>query len=187
MLLESMDSPDVSVRCAVASALGYLGKKHLDEVGSVLVRHLDDDDPLVRSEVIDALAALEYADSVAPLRRKLQDADSLVRASAAEALGDLNEPTALQDLVNAFADSDEAVRAFSVRAYGLLAPSGQTLALAERSKLEPSSFVLAELEAARCRLDETSTLEPVLEALSLDFALPGWPARNVGNGAVRAA
>ncbi len=165
VIVRLLDSSDSGVRVVAAGALGRIGTDRSSVAGGALVKHLSDADPLVRSEIVDALGMLGYKPAASAVRSLLRDPSALVRASAAETLGDLGDPSALEDLELALADPDEAVRGYAANSYGQLADHEQVGVVERRLAVESSPRVRAELTGARCRLDDRAELDELLDLM----------------------
>jgi HEAT repeat protein len=157
-------SPDVAIRATAARALGELGDA--DPAGRALLSLVEDLDPLVRAEAIDALGVLRYAPAAQAVARALHDVQPLVRASAAETAGDLGDATVIPELERALSDDDEAVRGYAASSLGRLGAPELDQRLREHLRTERSPRVQAELLVSRQRLgglDDLGALATLLE------------------------
>jgi HEAT repeat protein len=171
-LLRLLFSSEENVRGCVIEALGWLGEKEKETVGTALIKILDDPDELIRAETIDALARLKYVSAIEKIKQILhQDSDWVVRSSAAEALADLSisgDLDVLADLEMALDDPAEPVRSYAAMSIGILGIS--TPELLEKLQVyissEESLNTKAELLAARYRLGVQEDLLRFLELFS---------------------
>lgn len=174
-LIELLSSPEKNVRQRAVEALGWLGNKDKKEVvGSALMTMLDDSDDMIRNEVVEALARLEYAPALEKVKYLLRhDSDWVVRASAAEALSDLAEvgnPEVLAELKLALDDPIEPVRSYAACSIGLVGtPTPDLLnTLAMYLSSEEYLATKAEILAARYRLGVREDLLKLLQLLNND-------------------
>ncbi|MEQ8958210.1 MAG: HEAT repeat domain-containing protein [Coleofasciculus sp. C2-GNP5-27] len=166
VILELLHSSDEGIRFCAAEALGDLGEKEIESVGSALINLLVDPKELVRSGATDSLGILAYKparDSIESLL--LNDSAPLVRASAAETLGDLGDPDALDTLKSAMQDPDEAVRSYAANSLGLVGKPDLLPQLQTYIESEDSLEVKAELLAAKYRLGDTEAMKSLLTFL----------------------
>ena len=120
-------------RQAAATALGQLAASNLvDE----LINALHDDNPHVRTAIIDALGRQHSAQALEPLFAVLRNEEEQgsLRARAARALGAIGDPAAVGTLLHALGDDVEAVRLRAAEALGRLGDERAVLALVETAK-----------------------------------------------------
>ncbi len=169
-LIPLLTHDEAVVRANAANALGMLGanSERPQLVGAALLNVVHDSDPLVRSDVLEALARLRYLPAVGPAAAILRsDADAMVRAEAAETLGDIGDGRAADALWHVLQhDKDEAVRGYCAGAPGLVGGPEYLPLLTERSVTEPSIRVKVEILSARYRLGDDGVLPELLGALS---------------------
>ena len=97
----------------------FAGKEYLES----LLQKLNDPDPFVRVEAVQALGEIQKEEALVPVCECLYDENIYVRAYAAEALGKIgqvNISLALLRLISALDDSSPYVRAMMVAALGEL-------------------------------------------------------------------
>ena len=97
----------------------FAGKEYLES----LLQKLNDPDPFVRVEAVQALGEIQKEEALVPVCECLYDENIYVRAYAAEALGKIgqvNISLALLRLISVLDDSSPYVRAMMVAALGEL-------------------------------------------------------------------
>lgn len=173
-LIELLDSPEANVRERSVEALGWLGNKDKEVVGSALITMLDDSDDMIRNEVVEALARLEYTPALEKVKYLLRhDSDWVVRASAAEALSDLAEvgnSEVVAELELALDDPVEPVRSYAACSIGLLGAPTPELLNTLQMYLSSEEYLAtkAEILAARYRLGVREDLLKLLQLLNND-------------------
>jgi HEAT repeat protein len=87
-----------------------------------LIYELKDHDPLVRSNAVKALGAIQDPRAVEPLIKVLNDKDPLIQRQAVKALGRINDPRAVEPLIVVLGDKDRRpyVRMSAAEALGWL-------------------------------------------------------------------
>jgi HEAT repeat protein len=71
-----------------------------------LIYELKDHDPLVRSNAVKALGAIQDPRAVEPLIKVLNDKDPLIQRQAVKALGRINDPRAVEPLIVVLGDKE---------------------------------------------------------------------------------
>jgi HEAT repeat protein len=113
MLTSMLSGAVESVRLAVATVLGCIGRHEDVDVVELLLKDASD---RVRRAAVEALAHLEPGLAVEPLRLALADESPAVRIAAARALGASRSDAVFEDLRRLAADEDAHVRATAVGA-----------------------------------------------------------------------
>jgi HEAT repeat protein len=123
-LLRALNNPedDGDARAQAAVALGKIASAR---GVATLVRALSDEDLIVRSAAVGALARAGRA-AIPALTQAIRNADPEVRRLAAEALGGMNDPAAVAPLSVALKDPDYRVRRTAATSLG---QTGQTSAI----------------------------------------------------------
>jgi HEAT repeat protein len=87
-----------------------------------LIYELKDHDPLVRSNAVKALGAIQDPRAVEPLIKVLNDKDPLIQRQAVKALGKINDPRAVEPLIGVLGEKDRRphVRMSAAEALGWL-------------------------------------------------------------------
>jgi HEAT repeat protein len=87
-----------------------------------LIYELKDHDPLVRSNAVKALGAIQDPRAVEPLIKVLNDKDPLIQRQAVKALGRINDPRAVEPLIVVLDDKNRRphVRMSAAEALGWL-------------------------------------------------------------------
>jgi HEAT repeat protein len=112
LLTACLEGANESVRLAVATVVGRVGRPEDSQVVSFLLR---DPSSGVRRASVEALARLEPGTASEPLRLALADESPLVRIAAARALGASESDQVVDDLKRLADDEDPQVRAAAVR------------------------------------------------------------------------
>jgi HEAT repeat protein len=112
LLTACLDGSTESVRLAVATVIGRIGRSEDARIVSFLMR---DESSSVRRASIEALARLEPGTAAEPLRLALADESPRVRIAAARALGASENIEVVDDLRRLADDEDWGVRAAAVR------------------------------------------------------------------------
>lgn len=148
-LLDKLKNGSAPVRYTAANKLGKLGVK--DAIDH-LIDALDDEDEMVRDNVIFALGELEGTKAVPRLVRTLKsDKSPRVRKSAAKSLGMIKAVPAVGALVAALADPDFKVRKSAARALGRIGDKSAVPALTTALQ-DPDYTVVKYVEDAIERL-----------------------------------
>ncbi|MBW2315623.1 MAG: HEAT repeat domain-containing protein [Deltaproteobacteria bacterium] len=121
LLTARLDGVSESVRLAIATVLGRIGR---DEDAELVTRMLRDESAAVRRAAVHALGRLDSESAAEPLRLALADESSTVRIAAARALGDSRQSGVVDDLSRLALDHDATVRAAALRALGAHASHG---------------------------------------------------------------
>jgi len=87
-----------------------------------LIYELKDHDPLVRSNAVKALGAIQDPRAVEPLIKVLNDKDPLIQRQSVKALGRINDPRAVEPLIVVLGDKERKphVRMSAAEALGWL-------------------------------------------------------------------
>jgi HEAT repeat protein len=112
LLTACLDGAVESVRIAVATVIGRIGRSEDSEIVSFLMK---DASSSVRRASLEALARLEPGTAAEPLRLALADESPMVRIAAARALGASESVEVIHDLRRLAYDEDSGVRAAAVR------------------------------------------------------------------------
>jgi HEAT repeat protein len=112
LLTARLDGSPVSVRLAVATVIGRVGRSEDSQIVSFLMK---DASSSVRRASVEALARLEPGTAAEPLRLALADESPMVRIAAARALGASENIEVIDDLRRLADDEDSGVRATAVR------------------------------------------------------------------------
>jgi HEAT repeat protein len=112
LLTACLDGASDSVRLAVATVIGRIGRSEDSQIVSFLMR---DASSSVRRASLEALARLEPGTAAEPLRLALADESPQVRIAAARALGASESDEVIDDLRRLADDEDSGVRATAVR------------------------------------------------------------------------
>jgi len=111
LLTALLDGSPVSVRLAVATVIGRVGRAEDAQIVSFLLK---DASSSVRRASVEALARLEPGTAAEPLRLALADESPMVRIAAARALGASESIEVIDDLRRLADDEDPGVRAAAV-------------------------------------------------------------------------
>ncbi len=112
LLTACLDGAAESVRIAVATVIGRIGRSEDSQIVSFLMK---DASSSVRRASVEALARLEPGTAAEPLRLALADESPMVRIAAARALGASENIEVVDDLRRLADDEDSGVRAAAVR------------------------------------------------------------------------
>jgi len=112
LLTACLDGAAESVRIAVATVIGRIGRSEDAQIVSFLMK---DASSSVRRASIESLARLEPGTAAEPLRLALADESPMVRIAAARALGASENTEVVDDLRRLADDEDAGVRAAAVR------------------------------------------------------------------------
>ena len=112
LLTACLDRAAESVRIAVATVIGRIGRPEDSQIVSFLMK---DASSSVRRASLEALARLEPGTAAEPLRLALADESPMVRIAAARALGASESVEVVDDLRRLADDEDSGVRAAAVR------------------------------------------------------------------------
>ncbi len=107
IMLQSLEHPDVGVRCNAAMALGNL--RH-EKAVLPLISLMQDKDESLRAVAASSLGLIGDGRAAAILIKALNDSAATVRAIAASSLGCLNDEEAIPFLEVSLNDSNAAVR-----------------------------------------------------------------------------
>jgi HEAT repeat protein len=111
LLTGCLDGAAGSVRLAVATVIGRIGRSEDSEIVSFLMK---DASSSVRRASVEALARLEPGTAKEPLRLALADESPMVRIAAAHALSASESAEVVDDLRRLTDDEDPSVRASAV-------------------------------------------------------------------------
>lgn len=169
-LLHMLNSPEWNIRGLTVETLGQPGYGDSETTGFRLVQMLADPEELVRDEVVNALARLNYVPALSLICSLLEnEPDWIVRASAAEALGDLakaGDVETLNALKIALTDSVGAVRDYAVSSIGILGTSEFLPILKNYSDAEEDARSKAEASIAMYRLGDHEQLKVFLKLIN---------------------
>ena len=152
LLTACLDGAAESVRLAVATVIGRVGRSEDSKIVSFLMK---DASSSVRRVSVEALARLEPGTAAEPLRLALADESPMVRIAAARALGASESIEVVDDLRRLADDEDSGVRAAAVRSVVFRFSQSST----ERSRSE----MLQVIDAALA--DEPPVALAAIEAL----------------------
>ena len=109
-LYQALNSPSLTVRCAVIGAIGHVAQEKTDEKScQLLIDALADAEATIRAEAAAALAQLDYPSAVPHLIQSLQDEDLDVRKASINALGKSGDVSVLEHLKPLLEDSNPAI------------------------------------------------------------------------------
>jgi HEAT repeat protein len=111
LLTSCLEGAAESVRLAVATVIGRIGRSEDSEIVSFLMK---DASSSVRRASLEALARLEPGTAKEPIRLALADESPMVRIAAAHALGASESAEVVDDLRRLTDDEDPSVRASAV-------------------------------------------------------------------------
>ena len=157
--------------CTVDPSFGPLVKIMPRPIGSRIV-DLENDDPDVRRDAVQAIAKSGKAESVPTLVRLLclvakKDSDPMVRAAAAQALGDVEGEGVLETLKELLAgDSSPLVRADAAASLGKKASPDGLEALVAAMKADPNLDVRLAAEGALRHYKDRAAADALVEGLS---------------------
>jgi hypothetical protein len=131
-----------------------------------LIYDLKDRDPLVRSNAVKALGAIQDPRAVEPLIKVLKDKDPLIQRQAVKALGRINDPRAVDPLIVVLGDKERRpyVRMSAAEALGWLGDPSAVAALIVALKDEHWD-VRSHAAEALGRIQDPLAVEPLIEAL----------------------
>jgi len=155
-----VNSPDPSLRCAAAEALGDLGDTRAVKA---LTKALLDGDRRVRSAAAEALVDLR---ALEPLIQALREGDGDARFVATEALGRLGDPRAVEALIKELKDGDRSLQRAAAEALGSLGDARAVMPLL-RTLRDPNSDVQSAAAEALGRLRDARAVEPIIQALGV--------------------
>jgi len=115
LLTARLDGATESVRLAIATVLGRIGRPEDAELVTFLLK---DPSASVRRAAVQALGRLSSRFASEPLRLALADESPTVRIAAARALGASRQAGVAEDLQRLASDEDARVRAATMRALG---------------------------------------------------------------------
>ena len=131
-----------------------------------LIADLRDNDPLVRSNAVKALGAIEDPRAVKPLITVLNDKDPLIQRQAVKALGRINDLQAVEPLIAVLQDKEKKpyVRMSAAEALGSMGDSRAVEPLVAALD-DPYWEVRAPAAEALGRIGDPSAVEPLIAAL----------------------
>lgn len=157
------------------NAAGLLSCIRDPRVVTPLTKALQDPSPEVRRRATDALGYVagnidsqNFQDAIPELLEALNDSDIWVRISAASSLGDIGDPTAVPKLLESLQDENRDVQASSIRALGWIGDPSTLPILIERFHREDDSYIRSITVSALGRIEGTSVLPVLLQALNDD-------------------
>ena len=167
LLTDCLDGAAESVRLAVATVIGRIGRSEDSQIVCFLLK---DASSSVRRASVEALARLEPGTAVEPLRLALADESPAVRIAAARALGASESVEVVDDLRRLADDEDWGVRAAAVRSVVFRFSQsdtdrsrGETLQVIDAALADETPVALAAIEAL-CEVGG-SAAERVVEIL----------------------
>ena len=168
-LLHMLNSSEWNIRSLSVETLGQPGYGDSEKIGFRLVQMLTDSEALVRDEVVNALARLNYVPALSLIQSLLEnEPDWIVRASAAEALGDLakaEDVETLNSLKIALTDPVRSVRDYAASSIGILGTS-ELLPILKTYCDEEDARSKVEVLIAMYRLGDREQLKVFLELLN---------------------
>lgn len=151
MALEAAESE--SNRTILCDLLGY---HHSKSAIPLLIEHLEDVSPNVRSSAADALAKIgDIRAGKALLRRFELETDSDVKQMLAAALGAVGYKSAVPKLIEAIGSSDATLRGCAAWSLGALKATNAVNALQSQLVTETDSYSLQQLTDALRKLGES--------------------------------
>jgi hypothetical protein len=131
-----------------------------------LIADLKDNDPLVRSNAVQALGAIKDSRAVEPLISALNDKDPLIQRQAVKALGRINDLRAVESLIGVLEDREKKphVRMSAAEALGKIGDSSAVEPLV--AALNDQYWdVRSHAAEALGRIRDPSAVKPLIEAL----------------------
>ena len=131
-----------------------------------LIVDLKDNDPLVRSNAVQALGAIKDPRAVKPLVAVLNDKDPLIQRQAVKALGRINDLRAVEPLIGVLDDREKKpyVRMSAAEALGTMGDSRAVEPLVA-ALYDPHWEVRGHAAEALGRIGDPSAVEPLIAAL----------------------
>ena len=131
-----------------------------------LIADLKDNDPLVRSNAVQALGAIKDPRAVEPLIAVLNDKDPLIQRQAVKAVGRINDLRALEPLIKVLQNREKKphVRMSSAEALGTMGDSRAVEPLVAALN-DPYWDVRAHSAEALGRIRDPRAVEPLIAAL----------------------
>lgn len=131
-----------------------------------LIADLKDNDPLVRSNAVKALGAIEDPRAVKPLITVLNDKDPLIQRQAVKALGRINDLRAVEPLIGVLEDREKKpyVRMSAAEALGSMGDAKAVEPLVAALN-DPYWEVRGYAAEALGRIGDQSAVEPLITAL----------------------
>ncbi|MGD8313785.1 MAG: HEAT repeat domain-containing protein [Syntrophobacterales bacterium] len=131
-----------------------------------LIADLKDNDPLVRSNAVKALGAIEDPRAVKPLIAVLDDIDPLIQRQAVKALGRINDLRAVEPLIGVLEDREKKpyVRMSAAEALGSMGDSRAVEPLVD-ALYDPHWEVRGYAAEALGRIGDPRAVEPLIAAL----------------------
>lgn len=131
-----------------------------------LIADLKDNDPLVRSNSVKALGAIEDPRAVKPLITVLNDEDPLIQRQAVKALGRVNDLRAVEPLIGVLEDREKKpyVRMSAAEALGSMGDSRAVEPLVAALN-DPYWEVRGYAAEALGKIGDQSAVEPLITAL----------------------
>ena len=131
-----------------------------------LIVDLKDNDPLVRSNAVQALGAIKDPRAVKPLVAVLNDKDPLIQRQAVKALGRINDLRAVEPLIGVLDDREKKpyVRMSAAEALGSMGDSRAVEPLVA-ALYDPHWEVRGYAAEALGRIGDPNAVEPLIAAL----------------------
>ena len=131
-----------------------------------LIADLKDNDPLVRSNAVQALGVIKDSRAVEPLIAALNDKDPLIQRQAVKALGRINDLRAVEPLIGVLEERGKKphVRMSAAEALGKIGDSSAVEPLVAALS-DPYWEVRSHAAEALGRIRDPSAVEPLIEAL----------------------
>jgi len=166
LLSGCLDEAGESVRLAVATVIGRIGRSEDSQIVSFLMK---DASSSVRRASVEALARLEPGTAAEPLRLALADESPMVRIAAARALGASESLAVIDDLRRLTDDEDSGVRAAAVRSVVRRFSQSNT----EKSRIEMMKVIDAaladETEVALAAIESLCELDAIAEERAVEI------------------